>query len=159
MPVLLDRRPTLVPEVWMGHLQEGRGFRTGLERLTELVWAGQVLSRDADSRKRRELDLLTVPSSATVLAALQAIDRNRMGIAFVVDEHGTVVGVVTDGDIRHGFVRGSNLHSSIAEVMTRAFVFASVEMTAEEIRALLQGRTRVLPVVDSAGRLVDYASD
>jgi N-acetylneuraminate synthase len=159
MPVLLDSRPTLIPEVWMGHLQDGRGFRTGLERLTELVWAGQVLTQDSDSRKRRELDLLTVPASATVLATLQAIDRNRMGIAFIVDDHRTVVGVVTDGDIRHGIVRGNNLHSNVTDVMTRAFAFAKNDMTAEEIRALLQGRTRILPVVDGTGRLVDYASD
>jgi N-acetylneuraminate synthase len=159
MPPLLDRGPTLIPEVWMGHHQEGRGFRLGLERLTELVWAGRVLSRDSDSRRRRELELLTVPAGATILTALQAIDRNRMGIAFIIDEQRTVVGVVTDGDIRHGIVRGNNLHSNVAEVMTRSFSFASVDMSADEIRARQQGRTRVLPVVDKEGRLVDYVSD
>ena len=159
MPVLLTARPTLVPEVWMGHHRGGRGFRIGLERLTELVWAGQVLLRGSVGDGRRELDSLAVSTDATVLAVLQTIDRNRMGIAFVLDESKVVRGVVTDGDIRSAIVRGANLHTPVSEIMTRAFAFARAGMSPDEIRSRLHGRTRVLPVVDADGRLVSYASE
>ena len=159
MPVLLTARPTLVPEIWMGHHLGGRGFRLGLDRLTELVWASQVLGRGSDATTRRELDSLTVASDATVMTALQVIDRNRMGIAFVVDDGRVVVGVVTDGDIRSAIVRGSNLHTRISDVMTREFTCGRTGMTTDEIRARLPGRTRVMPVVDAEGRLVEYASE
>jgi N-acetylneuraminate synthase len=159
MPVLLTARPTLVPEVWMGHHRGGRGFRVGLERLTELVWAGRVLRRGSEVAGRRELETLTVSHDATVLAVLQAIDRNRMGIAFVIDGTRVVRGVVTDGDIRSAIVRGANLHTSITEIMTRSFAFARAGMSPDEIRARLRGRTRVVPIVDAEGRLVSYASE
>jgi N-acetylneuraminate synthase len=159
MPVLLTARPTLVPEIWMGHHQGGRGFRVGLERLTELVWAAQVLRRGSDVAERRDLDTLTVPTDATVLAVLQAIDRNRMGIAFVVDDRRVVRGVVTDGDIRSAIVRGANLHTPVSELMTRSFAFARMGMLPDEIRSRLRGRTRVVPIVDGEGRLVNYASE
>ena len=159
MPVLLTARPTLVPEIWMGHHLSGRGFRLGLDRLTELVWASQVLGRGADPTTQRELDSLTVPSDATVMTTLQVIDRNRMGIAFVVDGRSVVVGVATDGDIRSAIVRGSNLHTRVSDVMTRQFTCARTGMTPDEIRARLPGRTRVMPVVDADGRLVEYASE
>ncbi len=159
MPVLLTARPTLIPEIWMGHHRGGRGFRIGLERLTELVWAGKVLGRGSDGDGRRELEALTVAGDATVLAVLQAIDRNRMGIAFVVDETRVVTGVATDGDIRSAIVRGANLHTPIADIMTRTFSFARAGMSPEEIRLRLRGRTRVLPIVDVDGRLVSYASE
>jgi hypothetical protein len=32
-------------------------------------------------------------------------------------------------------------------------------MTPEEIRALLPGRTRTLPILDEDGRLIDFATD
>ena len=142
MPVLLTARPTLVPEIWMGHHLNGRGFRLALDRLTELVWASQCSAAEPTPTTRRELDSLTVPVDATVIAALQVIDRNRMGIAFVVDDRRVVIGVATDGDIRSAIVRGSNLHTRLADVMTRQFTCGKTGMTPDEIRARLPGRTR-----------------
>jgi sialic acid synthase SpsE/sugar phosphate isomerase/epimerase len=159
MPVLLTARPTLVPEIWMGHHMGGRGFRLGLDRLTELVWASQVLTGGTGDERHTPLEGLVVSSSGTVLTALQAIDRNRLGIAFVVDDSRVVVGVVTDGDIRHTIVRGGNLHTPIAAVMNRSFSFARSTDESDFMRARLPGRTRIMPVLDAHGRLVDYASD
>lgn len=159
MPVLLTPRPTLVPEVWMGHHLGGRGFRLGLDRLTELVWASRVLGRGTDATTRRELNSLTVPAEASVMTTLQVIDRNRMGIAFIVDNHHVVVGVATDGDIRSAIVRGSNLHSPITDVMNPHFTCGRTGMSPDEIRGRLPGRSRVMPIVDAQGRLVDYASE
>ena len=69
-----------------------------------------------------------------------------------------VIGVVTDGDIRHAFVRGINLHDDVGQAMTRTFVHGNVGMSAEELRARLPGRTQVMPILDADGRLVDFAS-
>ena len=86
------------------------------------------------------------------------IDTNRMGIAFVLDGARRVVGVVTDGDIRHAFVRGINLHDDVGQAMTRTFVHGEAGMSPAELRARLPGRTRVMPILDADGRLVDFAS-
>ena len=81
-----------------------------------------------------------------------------MGIAFVLDEARSVVGVVTDGDIRHAFVRGLGLHSAVSDAMTRTFVFGVAGMSPDELRARLPGRTRVMPILDAERRLVDFAN-
>jgi CBS domain-containing protein len=70
-----------------------------------------------------------------------------------------VLGVLTDGDIRHALVRGKNLHTPVAEVMTREFRSARAGASPEELLAQLPGRTRIMPIVDDDGRLVDFASD
>jgi N-acetylneuraminate synthase len=158
LPVLLERRPTLIPEIWMGHHNEGRGFRLALDHLTDLAWASQALSRRPMGTDP-ELSKLTVPVEITVLGALQAIDANQMGIAFIVDPTGVVLGVLTDGDVRHAFVRGKNLHTPVTEIMTREFRSAPAGASAEELLAQLPGRTRIMPIVDDQGRLVDFASD
>ena len=42
--------------------------------------------------------------------------------------------------------------------MTRTFVHGRAGMSRPELRALLPGRTQVMPILDSEGRLVDFAS-
>jgi sialic acid synthase SpsE/sugar phosphate isomerase/epimerase/CBS domain-containing protein len=158
LPRLVSPGTTVVPEVWMGHHDNGEGFRVALQRLTDLHWARDVVTRGADPRVRGTLESLKVGEGATVFGALRIIDANRMGIAFVVDAGGRVVGVVTDGDIRHAFVRGLGLHAPVVEAMTREFVFGTPEMTRAQLRSRLPGRTRVMPIVDAEGRLVDVAN-
>jgi CBS domain-containing protein len=116
------------------------------------------VTRGADLRVSGTLESLKVKEGSTVLGALRVIDANRMGIAFVVDSGGRVIGVTTDGDIRHAFVRGLGLHAPVVEAMTREFVFGTPEMTRAQLRSRLPGRTRVMPIVDAAGRLVDVAN-
>ena len=70
----------------------------------------------------------------------------------------SVIGVVTDGDIRHAFVRGLNVHDDVDHAMTRTFVYGTADMSPEELRARLPGRTRVMPILDADGRLVDHAN-
>ena len=158
LPLLLASSPTVIPEIWMGHHENGIGFRTALERLTDIHWASLVLERGARRDTRAALAALTVSAGATIFAALRVIDANRMGIAFIVDTSQRVVGVVTDGDIRHAFVRGLSLHDEVNSAMTRNFVFGKVGMSAEELRMRLPGRTRVIPVLNADGRLVDFAT-
>jgi N-acetylneuraminate synthase len=158
LPVLLASHPTLIPEIWMGHHENGEGFRVALEHLTDIRWARGVLQRGVDRRARPDLAALTVRADATIFVVLRAIDANRMGIAFVLDEMRAVVGVVTDGDIRHAFVRGLTVHSPVSDAMTRNFVYGEAGMSAAELRARLPGRTRVMPILDKDRRLVDFAN-
>jgi CBS domain-containing protein len=158
LPVLLERQPTLIPEIWMGHHENGLAFRTALERLTEIRWASLVLGRASDRRTKADLRSLVVMDDATVFTTLRVIDGNRMGIAFVIDAARRVVGVVTDGDIRHAFIRGINLHDQIVNVMTRDFIHGEASMSPDELLKRLPGRTRVMPILDADRRLVDFVN-
>jgi CBS domain-containing protein len=99
----------VIPEIWMGHHENGLAFRDALERLTEIAGpasssaARAIAARGRPARAHRH-------GRRDGVHALRVIDTNRMGIAFVLDSDRRVVGVVTDGDIRHAFVRGINLH-------------------------------------------------
>lgn len=158
MPRIVRPGVTLVPEVWMGHHDDGEGFRVALRHLTDLRWAGDAVGRAPDPASRGTLASLVVADSATIFGALRVIDANRMGIAFIVDVERRVVGVVTDGDIRHAFVRGLGLHTPVRDVMTRDFVHGAPGMTRDELRARLPGRTRVMPIIDESRRLVNVAN-
>jgi hypothetical protein len=55
-------------------------------------------------------------------------------------------------------VRGINLHDDVTQAMTRTFVHGEAGMPPAELRQRLPGRTQVMPILDAAGRLVDFAS-
>lgn len=158
LPVLMASRPTMIPEIWMGHHEAGAGFQVALQHLTDVHWAGGALQRGTDLASRPDLEALTVSHSATLFTALRAIDANRMGIVFIIDETRRVLGVLTDGDVRHCFVRGFGLHSSVRDVMTREFTFGTLGERPTDLMARLPGRTRLMPILDADRRLVDYAN-
>jgi N-acetylneuraminate synthase len=157
-PVLTHAQATGVPEIWMGHHNVGSGFQTALERLADIAWAARALAGVARAGVRTELAKMAVRPDTTLAAVMRAIESNRLGTAFVVDSHGIVVGIATDGDIRRALLAGRTLQSRIGDVMTRDYAFAFADATPADIKARLSRLHRVLPILDSARRLVSFAT-
>lgn len=101
---------------------------------------------------------LTVSPDLSLRDALDRIERTGMGVAFVAGDDGRLCGVVTDGDVRRGLLTGVSLNAAVREVMTRDCVSLPVWSDAATIFARLNDAIRAIPLVDEAGRLVDYAS-
>lgn len=102
-----------------------------------------------------DLSTIVIPATAKIVDALRVIDGSGLQVAVVVDADGLLKGLVTDGDVRRGLLRGLSLNVSVAEVMnahpvTRE-VGAAPEVALGRIRQL--GR-RHLPIVDGAGKLI-----
>ena len=99
---------------------------------------------------------LRVPQSASVREALETITKNSRQAVMVVDGDGRLVGIVTDGDIRRGLLRGVAVDGRVADLMNRQPVTTLAGTARGEALVLMQQRSlRHLPVVDAAGRLVD----
>ena len=67
-----------------------------------------------------------ISHKATILDALKRIDKysiNNSRIIFVIDDYGKVVGAVSDGDCRRGFIKGKTLDDPVSDIMTREFTF------------------------------------
>jgi arabinose-5-phosphate isomerase len=97
-----------------------------------------------------------VPSTASVMDALHEITRKQLGMTAVLDAHGALVGIFTDGDLRRLLERVGDIRNlMVAEVMTRSPLTIGPDLLAVEA-AQLMDRTRKnqLLVVDSERRLV-----
>ncbi len=158
LQVFEPTQPTMVPEIWMGHHSNGLGFRLALQALTDLRYAARVLAGPRVPATEAEIEALLVAPDASLLSAIATIDASRMGIAFVVDEDRCVVGVLTDGDIRHAFVKGSGLHTPVSAVMVKQFVSGRQDEDSDALRARLPGRSQIMPILDAEGRVVDFAA-
>ena len=99
---------------------------------------------------------LFVPPTASVRHALEAITKNTRQVVMVVDDDSRLVGIVTDGDIRRGLLRGVGIQDRVVDLMNRHPITTPAGTTRAAALSLMQQRgLRHLPVVDRAGRLVD----
>lgn len=102
-----------------------------------------------------DLSAVVIPVTATVVDALRVIDGSGLQVAVVVDANGLLKGLITDGDVRRGLLRGLSLEVPVTEVMNTNPITLGVQEPLEAVlgRIRQMGR-RHLPVVDGAGKLL-----
>ena len=103
---------------------------------------------------------LVLSPAASIMEAMQLIDRASAKIGLVVAADGRLLGTVTDGDIRRGLLRGDDLSSPVANVMNSepvSVVGGEGEATAPLLMS--QHAIHYVPVVDAAGRVVRLITD
>src|SRR5215207_3919149 len=92
---------------------------------------------------------LTLHSSATVGEALSLLPKRAHGAVVVLDDEQRPLGVVTEPDCL-----GVDRYTQLAQVMSAELLTLPDTVSGHEAFDLLQeGRHRLAPVVDSAGRL------
>lgn len=97
-----------------------------------------------------------IGSDTKIIRAMEIIDQGSLQIALVVDEGHHLMGVVTDGDVRRGLLRGVTLDESVEKIMKRDFTTAPLDASKETILNLMkQKELRQIPVVDGNGFIVD----
>jgi dTDP-glucose pyrophosphorylase len=80
---------------------------------------------------------------------------------FIVDKNQKLVGTLTDGDIRRGFLTGLQLKDKVSSFMTKKFHFIrNADLTQSQIREIKNKGIRLLPVVNDKNqiiRIVDFS--
>ena len=94
---------------------------------------------------------------ATIKETMICINENAKGAAFIVNDTGKLIGVVTDGDIRRLLINGYGLNDCIGTYIQKNFIYANINDTAENINKKFNYRIRIVPIVDQDMKLVDYA--
>jgi len=88
--------------------------------------------------------------------ALSEMNKKGLGALLVLDGEESLVGIVTDGDLRRAIVNGTDLgKSKVEEVMTKnPKTIEPNAMAAKALEVMEQYLITVLPVVDDQGHLV-----
>ena len=91
-----------------------------------------------------------------MLSALQIIDQGAAQIALVVDDHGHLLGTLTDGDVRRGLLHGETLETPVERLMNRQFRYVRCgEDQAEVLEMMRRESLCHIPVLDAKGRVVE----
>lgn len=86
---------------------------------------------------------------------MKALEDGQMGLAFVTRSDDTLLGVVSDGDIRRALLRGSTLDDSVQGCMATDVRTVTPEVSRNDVLDFMQSCwLEQIPIIDENGRLV-----
>lgn len=101
------------------------------------IWARSLISPDA-----------------SILEALEVLNKSPLKLGLVVDSAGTLMGTITDGDIRRGLLKNVQISESILRVLNDEPIVADESVPQEELQELSKSNNSLLiPVVDANMKL------
>jgi len=136
-------------------LLEARGFTAEDFALSHPGGAlGRRLLLSVDDVMHSGERLPTVPVTASLAEALLEMTRKGLGMTTVLDQHGMLAGIFTDGDLRRMLDRSIDVRqATIAEVMSRHPVtIESGHLAAEALQVMETRKINGLIVCDQQQR-------
>ena len=110
--------------------------------MTELSWQSVVISQD-------------VP----ILEAIRILDEAGYQICLVLDEQRHLIGTITDGDVRRGFLRRLDSSTPVSSIMNRSPFSAAADTPPDDILDLMRQRLiHQVPLVDGQGCVVGLST-
>lgn len=92
-----------------------------------------------------------------IYEVLKKIDNNKKRFVLVVNEKKELLGVLTDGDIRRGFINGKCVHDPIEDLYIKQCQYLYVtDGMAGAINKFKNNNVDFLPIVDSNMKLVNF---
>ncbi len=86
---------------------------------------------------------------STIKKALKVISEGDVKIAIVVDKKNRLVGTLSDGDIRRGFLKGLDINSSIKSIIKKKPIIAKINDNKEKLfKIALLKKIQQIPIVD-----------
>lgn len=94
-----------------------------------------------------------VSPNHTIKDSMVIIDQYMIGICFVLNDL-TLIGIVTDGDLRRSLINGANLEDNVGTVMNTSFFSLSEDKDNKNFRASLSRKYKAIPVVNKDNHLI-----
>ena len=96
-----------------------------------------------------------ISASATILDAIQMLDKTGIQICLVVDGAERLLGTITDGDIRRGILRSIALTSPVSDVMNSSPIVGALSDSSHKLLEMMNvTQVREIPIVDDRGVLI-----
>jgi len=94
-------------------------------------------------------------NGASIEEAIKCLNNAALQIVIVIDSAGCLVGIITDGDIRRGLLKGLTINSSIDSIIVKFPLVVPPEMRSETVVQLMKAnKIHQIPVVDEQRRVV-----
>lgn len=92
----------------------------------------------------------------TIQDAIASLNETALQIIIVVSNDNTLLGTVTDGDIRRGLLKGFDLSTTIDQIMFRTPFLVPKDLGKESILQIMRAnKINQIPVVDEKHKIID----
>ena len=97
-----------------------------------------------------------ITSDTSLIDTMRVIDKSKLQTALVVDEEDHLLGIITDGDVRRGILKGLPFSAPASEIMNPSPLTVTVNHEKSYVINFLAKHTiNQIPVLDEDGRLVN----
>ena len=114
-----------------------------------------VVCRHGDSNMNMNMNMnlgwhkTVLTKNATIKEAIMNLSASSMQIILITNDNDMLLGVVNDGDIRRGILKGLTVDNSIADVMNNNPIVVREDVASETvIQMMSSNHFTVIPVVD-----------
>ena len=115
---------------------------------------GRRLLLYVDDIMHKDDGIPSVPDTAQLCDALVEMSSKGLGMTGVVNAHGQLLGIYTDGDLRRSLANNAELTAPITELMSPNPVTATTDMLAAEVVAMMKtNKINSVLVLDANGKL------
>jgi dTDP-glucose pyrophosphorylase len=103
------------------------------------------------------LDKHLIFENESVRTALTKLDKLASdAILFVVSQHKKLIGSLTDGDLRRGFIRNLNFEDSILDfIQKNPISITRKNYTLQELEEYRRKNFKIIPILDEEGVIID----
>ena len=85
-----------------------------------------------------KLEDMLIDQSTSIKEAMRIIDRAGVRMALIVDDNQKLKGIVTDGDIRRGIIKGAGNEDEVSTVMNKAPLTTKENVPHQDVLDLLK---------------------
>jgi dTDP-glucose pyrophosphorylase len=102
------------------------------------------------------INQLFLRQDANIIEAMKILELYPQKIILIVSDDMSLLGTVTDGDIRRGLIRQISLQDRVELIMNKNPVTASIQETTQSLEKLIK-RKKIsqIPLLNEAGKVVD----
>ena len=68
---------------------------------------------------KKDLKVCTIKTNSTIKDVITSLNKSSMQIVLINSQEGNLMGVITDGDVRRGLLRGLDLGSKIISLIKK----------------------------------------
>lgn len=104
----------------------------------------------------RDFEKFIILPGGSIFTALKKIDENLKGFLIVADASYTVLGTLTDGDIRRAFISGKSVNDTIGNIYKSEFTYLKNSYTVSSAIDIFKKKSiKFLPILDENRRLLN----
>ena len=98
----------------------------------------------------------TIYENSRIIDSLKKIDANKQGFVIVVDVNDHVLGVLTDGDVRRGLIKGFTVDEQVSAFFTRNATTVRISEGLNLVTELFKNeKIKFIPIVNDEGKLIN----